>query len=79
VASREDFSAWALSFYLAMYDGTEVEDVCNTCAALRAQAAGTPANYFPEVDESVWGTQVPLGSSSAAGVGNDRFGTVPVD
>lgn len=62
VASREDFSSWALALYVAMYDGTEVEDVCNTCAASRE-----PGGYllFPEFlagisSELSVGQEIPL-------------------
>eukprot|EP00903_Cladosiphon_okamuranus_P014277 g13260.t1 len=67
VATREDFSAWILSLYLAMYDGTEVEDVCNTCASMRSD---TGYVYFPEISGEVWGTEVPLASSASAGGGD---------
>lgn len=78
VSTREEFSAWALALYLAMHDGTEVEDVCNTCAVMRS-----PAGYifFPEVSPLVWGTEVPLESSSSTGGGggeNARCGVFGV-
>ncbi|CAN0259915.1 unnamed protein product, partial [Ectocarpus sp. 12 AP-2014] len=72
VSTREEFAAWALSLYMAMYDGTEVEDVCNACVALRAEDYNS--NFFSEVSDSTWGTDVPYdASSSSSGGGNDSF------
>lgn len=54
-----------------MYDGTELEDVCNVCAAMRTPVGWV---FFPEIPLEVWGTEVPLVSSAsaAAGDGNSR-------
>ncbi|CAN0143717.1 unnamed protein product, partial [Ectocarpus fasciculatus] len=72
VSTRDEFSDWALSLYMAMYDGTEVEDVCNACVALRSE----PNNFsfFREVSDSTWGTDVPYSASSSSGSAgsNDR-------
>lgn len=69
MATRQDFSAWAVSLFLNMYDGTELEDVCNTCGGVRMPAG---YRYFPEISESVWGTDVPLDGSA----GGDRCGNI---
>lgn len=67
MGTREEFSAWAISLFLTLYDGSELEDVCNMCAALRQPDT---ASYFPEISEVVWGTDVPLAGNATDG--NDR-------
>ena len=64
VGTREEFSAWALALFRNMYHGSELEDPCNTCAALRMEGA---FQFFPDTDPSLWGSNVPLGDAGSEG------------
>lgn len=57
VMTRDDFKAWAVAFYFALYHGTELEDVCNTCAVARSD--NVDWFYSDENISSLWGTTFP--------------------
>lgn len=65
VMDRDGLKGWMEALFLSLYDGTEVEDVCNSCAVARSDEVYL---FFSDEASSLWGSTFPLGEGT-----NDRF------
>lgn len=55
VVTRSDYKEWMEALFFALYDGKAVEDVCNSCAAMRV---GVGEIFFPDEVDVLWGSTI---------------------